>query len=114
MGNSQIMSIRLSDEVQELFKASTQSSGLKQEEFLVKLLSTYAQHGEEQDTNITQEKAQVRAGLERIRVLVEAVIDRAGDQTKQAEESVKVKQDEFSQKFNELQEEVQKKNGLGS
>lgn len=107
---SQTMSMRVTDEVQELFKSSANASGLKHEEFLVKLLSTYAQHGDgQEETNVTQEKAQVRAGLERTRVLVEAVIDRANDQSRQAEDQIKTKTEAFNDRLKELQEELKSK-----
>lgn len=107
---NQTMSMRISEEVQELFKSATQASGLKQEEFLVALLTSYSKHAENEEvSSITQEKAQVRAGLERVRILVEAVIDRAGDESRQAQEEVRVKSDAFNARMEDLQEEIKRK-----
>jgi chromosome segregation ATPase len=106
----QTMSMRISEEVQELFKSATQASGLKQEEFLVALLTSYSRHAESEEiTSMTQEKAQVRAGLERVRILVEAVIDRAGDESRQAHEEIRVKSDAFNARLDDLQEEIKRK-----
>ena len=107
---SQTMSMRISEDIQEAFKAATLESGLKQEEFLVALLKNYQQASDQEESNLTQEKTQVRAGLERIRVLLEAVIDRASDQSRQAEESIKDREAEFKNKLAELQTDIQKKN----
>ncbi|MBW1940866.1 MAG: hypothetical protein JRI28_05755 [Deltaproteobacteria bacterium] len=109
------MSIRLSQELKSQFQEAARQSGLKQEDFIITLLNAYseAQAQEGEAVAVSQEKRQIRAGMSQIQTLIEAVIDRASDQERQAVESVIQAKQEYAKKsevlnsqINELKTEV--------
>lgn len=84
MAETETFSLRLTPDLKLRFQETIKNSNLKQEEFVTTLLSAYEAQGEDQAGTVSQEKSQVRSGLERLRILLEAVIDRAEDQSQQA------------------------------
>lgn len=108
MAVTEPMSIRLSPEMKNLFQEAARQSGLKQEDFITTLLNAYheAQAQEAGAVTVSQEKRQIRAGLSQIQVLIEAVIDRAGNQELQAAEMVDRIKQEYSEKSKSLNQQL--------
>lgn len=112
MAATEPMSIRLSPELKNLFQEAARQSGLKQEDFIGTLLEIYgeAQAQEAGTASVSQEKRQIRAGLNQVRTLVEAVIDRATDQELQAAETVAKIKREYSEKSEVLNDQLAEQN----
>ena len=108
MAATEPMSIRVSPELKSLFQEAARQSGMKQEDFISTLLNTYneAQAQETGPVTVSQEKRQVRAGLSQIQVLVEAIIDRAGNQELQAAEMVDRIKQEYSEKSESMEHQL--------
>lgn len=109
MAATEPMSIRLSPELKSLFQEAARQSGMKQEDFISTLLNTYseAQAQEAGPATVSQEKRQVRAGLSQIQVLIEAIIDRAGNQELQAAEMVDRIRQEYAEKSEALKQQIE-------
>lgn len=123
------LSIRLSDEVKEDFKALSDQSGMKQEDFVATLIATFKERQTETDTGspVYRERQKVDQALAQIqRVVVgfleiahnekEVLVAKAVEQVATAQGEVaelkeqlkdtKVKQEELSQIKNKLEEKV--------
>ena len=108
MAATEPMSIRVSPELKSLFQEAARQSGMKQEDFISTLLNTYneTQAQETGPATVSQEKRQVRSGLSQIQVLIEAIIDRAGNQELQAAEMVDRIRQEYSEKSEAMEHQL--------
>lgn len=106
MASTEPMSMRLSPELKAQFQDAARNSGLKQEDFITTLLATYSEREQEGVTIVSQEKKQIRAGLNQIQTLVEAVIDRAENQEAQATETVDKAAQEYTAQAEHLKIQI--------
>lgn len=102
---TETFSIRLTPELKEEFQTAIKQSGLKQEDFIIAILSAYNDTHKTTPT-VSKEKAQVRSGLEKLRILIEAVIDRSEDQSRQAAEDIVLSKQTSKNEITALEEQL--------
>ncbi len=98
------LSIRLTTETKTKFQELAKTSGLKNEDFVSSLISTY--ESETETPANSAEKKQVRKALSNVQRLVEAVIDRALTQETHAKEEITGIKESQREKISSIEEKV--------
>lgn len=106
------LTVRVATEMKAEFIETAKQQGLTQEAFMSVVMSAYREQEEQDSTSvvISQEKKQVRSGLNQVKTLVEAVIDRAIDQELQSKQFVTQSTEKHSTEIAEFNTQIKNLN----